>query len=491
MTIIGSDLFSNNCLDFDIKTMYGMTKSNKKTQQEEKKDIMAFSKDFAWGTATSSIQIEGATREDGKGENIWDVYCREPGRIDGGHNAETACDHYHRFREDVKHMKEMGLKAYRFSIDWSRVLPEGRGRVNEKGIQFYSELIDELLKNGIEPYVTLYHWELPYELYKCGGWMNPQIVEWFGEYAKLVAERFSDRVKYFFTINEPQCCIGLGFLRGEHAPGLKAPLRDTFEMAHNVMKAHGRAVQMLRQYAKQPLTIGYAPTCGMIYPETNKKEDIDAARQAMFSLQEDDDNWTWNVPWWSDPVMLGHYPEEGLVRYEKYLPKITDEDLKLMSEPIDIYGQNIYNGRCVRMGEDGKPQEVARYNGFPRTAAGWPVTPECLSWGPKFLYERYQKPIYITENGISCTDVVSLDGKVHDSNRIDFLARYLKALKEASEIADIRGYFQWSLMDNFEWNKGYGERFGLIYVDYRTQERIWKDSAYWYRDVIQSNGENL
>lgn len=465
--------------------------SNNKTQQEEKKDIMAFSKDFAWGTATSSIQIEGATREDGKGENIWDVYCREPGRIDGGHNAETACDHYHRFREDVKHMKEMGLKAYRFSIDWSRVLPEGRGRVNEKGIQFYSELIDELLKNGIEPYVTLYHWELPYELYKCGGWMNPQIVEWFGEYAKLVAERFSDRVKYFFTINEPQCCIGLGFLRGEHAPGLKAPLRDTFEMAHNVMKAHGRAVQMLRQYAKQPLTIGYAPTCGMIYPETNKKEDIDAARQAMFSLQEDDDNWTWNVPWWSDPVMLGHYPEEGLVRYEKYLPKITDEDLKLMSEPIDIYGQNIYNGRCVRMGEDGKPQEVARYNGFPRTAAGWPVTPECLSWGPKFLYERYQKPIYITENGISCTDVVSLDGKVHDSNRIDFLARYLKALKEASETADIRGYFQWSLMDNFEWNKGYGERFGLIYVDYRTQERIWKDSAYWYRDVIQSNGENL
>lgn len=465
--------------------------SNNKTQQEEKKDIMAFSKDFAWGTATSSIQIEGATREDGKGENIWDVYCREPGRIDGGHNAETACDHYHRFREDVKHMKEMGLKAYRFSIDWSRVLPEGRGRVNEKGIQFYSELIDELLKNGIEPYVTLYHWELPYELYKCGGWMNPQIVEWFGEYAKLVAERFSDRVKYFFTINEPQCCIGLGFLRGEHAPGLKAPLRDTFEMAHNVMKAHGRAVQMLRQYAKQPLTIGYAPTCGMIYPETNKKEDIDAARQAMFSLQEDDDNWTWNVPWWSDPVMLGHYPEEGLVRYEKYLPKITDEDLKLMSEPIDIYGQNIYNGRCVRMGEDGKPQEIARYNGFPRTAAGWPVTPECLSWGPKFLYERYQKPIYITENGISCTDVVSLDGKVHDSNRIDFLARYLKALKEASETADIRGYFQWSLMDNFEWNKGYGERFGLIYVDYRTQERIWKDSAYWYRDVIQSNGENL
>lgn len=452
---------------------------------------MGFAKDFVWGAATSSIQIEGASREDGKGENIWDVYCRESGKIFDGSNAEIACDHYHRFREDVKMMKEMGLKAYRFSIDWSRVLPEGRGRVNEKGVQFYSDLIDALLENGIEPYVTLYHWELPYEIYKCGGWMNPQIVEWFGEYAKLVAERFSDRVKNFFTLNEPQCFVGLGFLTGDHAPGVKAPMRDTFEMAHNAMKAHGRAVQMLRQYAKQPLTIGYAPTCGMVYPETNKTEDIEAARQAMFSLQEDDSNWTWNVAWWSDPVLLGRYPEEGLIKYEKYLPKITDEDLKLMSEPIDVYGQNIYNGRCVRMGADGKPENVDRYVGFPRTAAGWPVTPECLSWGPKFLYERYQKPIYITENGISCTDVVSLDGKVHDSNRIDFLAGYLKALKEASQTADIRGYFQWSLMDNFEWSRGYTERFGLVYVDYRTQERIWKDSAYWYRDIIQNNGETL
>ena len=391
---------------------------------------VGFPEDFIWGAATSAYQIEGAVKEDGKGEHIWDVYTKEPGKVYSGHTGEVACDHYHRYKEDVQLMKEMGLKAYRFSIDWSRVLPDGFGRVNEKGIEFYNHLIDELVENKIEPYITLYHWELPYEIYKRGGWMNPQIVEWFGEYAKLVAERFSDRVSHFFTLNEPQCFVGLGFLTGEHAPGVKAPMRDTFEMAHNALKAHGRAVQMLRTYGKQKLTIGYAPTSSVCYPKTDRPEDIEAARKAYFSLQEDDSNWTWNVSWWSDPVLLGHYPEEGLERYEKYLPKITEEDMRLISEPIDIYGQNIYNGRCFRMGEDGKPQEVCRYEGFPKTAIQWPVTPECLQWGPKFLYERYHKPIYITQNGLSCHDVISLDGKVHDPNRIDFLARYLRELRK-------------------------------------------------------------
>ena len=452
---------------------------------------MGFREDFVWGAATSAYQIEGAATEDGKGRHIWDVYVKEPGHVFDGHSGDAACDHYHLYKKDVAMMKEMGLKGYRFSIDWSRVLPEGRGKVNEAGIAFYGRLIDELLKNGIEPYITLYHWELPYELYKRGGWMNPEIVEWFGAYAKLIAERFSDRVSHFFTLNEPQCFVGLGFLTGEHAPGIRAPLQDTFEMAHNALKAHGRAVQMLRQYGKQPLVVGYAPTGSMCYPETDRPEDVEAARKMLFAMQSDDKNWTWNVAWWSDPVLLGHYPEEGRKRYERYLPKITDADMKLISEPIDVYGQNIYNGRCIRMGADGRPEEVKRYGGFPKTAMDWPVTPECLYWGPKFLYERYKKPIYITENGLSCHDVVSLDGKVHDPNRIDFLARYLGQLKRAAEEVDLRGYFQWSLMDNFEWAKGYSERFGLVYVDYRTQERIPKDSAYWYRDVIQSNGENL
>lgn len=450
---------------------------------------MGFAKDFVWGAATSSYQIEGTGRDSGKGQNIWDVFTKEPGRVYEGHTGDIACDHYHRFREDVAYMKELGLKGYRFSIDWSRVLPEGTGKVNEKGIDFYNALIDELLEQGIEPYITLYHWELPYEIYKRGGWMNPEIVEWFGQYARLVAERFSDRVKYFFTLNEPQCFVGLGFLQGCHAPGVKAPLRDTFEMAHNALKAHGRAVQMLRAYGKQNVQIGYAPTSGMCYPEKETLKDIEAARKALFALTDDLSNWTWNVSWWSDPVILGKYPEEGMKKYEKYLPVITDEDMKLISQPIDFYGQNIYNGRCIRMGTDGRPEEVRRPAGFPKTATNWPVTPEALYWGPKFLYERYRKPIYITENGMACHDTVSQDGKVHDPNRIDFLARYLKNLKRAAEEIDIRGYFQWSLMDNFEWDKGYAERFGIIYVDFETQERIWKDSAYWYRDLIRRNGD--
>lgn len=450
---------------------------------------MGFAKDFVWEAATSSYQIEGTGRDSGKGQNIWDVFTKEPGRVYEGHTGDIACDHYHRFREDVAYMKELGLKGYRFSIDWSRVLPEGTGKVNEKGIDFYNALIDELLEQGIEPYITLYHWELPYEIYKRGGWMNPEIVEWFGQYARLVAERFSDRVKYFFTLNEPQCFVGLGFLQGCHAPGVKAPLRDTFEMAHNALKAHGRAVQMLRAYGKQNVQIGYAPTSGMCYPEKETPKDIEAARKALFALPDDLSNWTWNVSWWSDPVILGKYPEEGMKKYEKYLPVITDEDMKLISQPIDFYGQNIYNGRCIRMGTDGRPEEVRRPAGFPKTATNWPVTPEALYWGPKFLYERYRKPIYITENGMACHDTVSQDGKVHDPNRIDFLARYLKNLKRAAEEIDIRGYFQWSLMDNFEWDKGYAERFGIIYVDFETQERIWKDSAYWYRDLIRRNGD--
>lgn len=450
---------------------------------------MGFAKDFVWGAATSSYQIEGTGRDSGKGQNIWDVFTKEPGRVYEGHTGDIACDHYHRFREDVAYMKELGLKGYRFSIDWSRVLPEGTGKVNEKGIDFYNALIDELLEQGIEPYITLYHWELPYEIYKRGGWMNPEIVEWFGQYARLVAERFSDRVKYFFTLNEPQCFVGLGFLQGCHAPGVKAPLRDTFEMAHNALKAHGRAVQMLRAYGKQNVQIGYAPTSGMCYPEKETLKDIEAARKALFALPDDLSNWTWNVSWWSDPVILGKYPEEGMKKYEKYLPVITDEDMKLISQPIDFYGQNIYNGRCIRMGTDGRPEEVRRPAGFPKTATNWPVTPEALYWGPKFLYQRYRKPIYITENGMACHDTVSQDGKVHDPNRIDFLARYLKNLKRAAEEIDIRGYFQWSLMDNFEWDKGYAERFGIIYVDFETQERIWKDSAYWYRDLIRRNGD--
>mgnify|MGYP001859537529 FL=1 len=453
---------------------------------------MSFRKDFAWGEATSSYQIEGGAFIDGKGWDIWDVYCKEEGKVFEGHTGDVACDHYHRFKEDVALMKELGINAYRFSINWSRIFPNGYGKVNELGVKFYHNLIDELINAGIEPFITLYHWELPYELHKKGGWMNDEIVNWFADYAAFIVKEFSDKVTKYFTFNEPQCFIGLGYVSGIHAPGLKAPIRDTFIMSHNVLKAHGLAVKKMRDAAKQDIQIGIAPTGSMSYPDSNKPEDIEAARMHLMNINTPLDSWTWNVTWWSDPIFFGEYPEDGLKRFKDYLPEITKEDLKLINQPTDFYGQNIYNGNRVKMGADGKPEVVKRYDGFPKTALGWPVTPESLYWGPYFLYERYKEPIYITENGLSCHDVISSDGKVHDPNRIAFVESYLKQLKKASaDGVDIRGYFHWSLMDNFEWHSGYADRFGMIYVDYQTQKRIIKDSGYWYKNIIAQNGENL
>lgn len=453
---------------------------------------MGFKKDFVWGAATSAYQIEGAAFQDGKGWDIWDVFCKEKGKIYGGHSGDIACDHYHRFREDVALMKKLGIKAYRFSINWSRVFPNGYGEVNKAGLNFYNELINELCGAGIKPYITLYHWEMPYELYKKGGWLNRDIVEWFSDYAAFIAKEFSDRAAGYFTINEPQCVIGHGYLSGNHAPGYHAPIRDTFIMAHNILMAHGMAVKKMRAAAKRDIFIGIAPTGSMSYPDSNKPEDIEAARIHLTRSNDNLDYWAWNVTWWSDPVFFGEYPEDGMKIYRDYLPEFSKEDMKLISQPIDIYGQNIYNGNRIKMGEDGKPQVIRRYDGFPKSALDWPLTPESLYWGPYYLYERYKTPIYITENGLSCHDVISSDGKVHDPNRIDFTESYLKQLKRAIEDGvDVRGYFHWSLIDNFEWHSGYAERFGLIFVDYRNQKRIIKDSGYWYKKIIGENGESL
>ena len=449
---------------------------------------MGFKKDFVWGTATSSYQIEGAWNEDGKGLNVWDVFCHEPGKILCGHTGDVACDHYHKYKEDVQLLKKLGIKAYRFSISWSRIFPDGIGSVNERGVKFYSDLIDELLANGIEPYVTLFHWDYPYELYKKGGWLNNESVSWFADYAAKISELYSDRVKYFITLNEPQCFIGSGYLSGEDAPGLKVSYKDIFQMCHNVLKAHGAAVIALRKNAKQPIKIGYAPTSSVYYPSTENIEDIKVAREKFFECQPLDENVMWNVSWWSDPVMLGSYPEDGLEMYKDYLPDISDEDMKLINQPLDFYAQNIYNGKEVRKGIDGKAELVQRHTGSTKAANQWPVTPKCLHWGPRFLYERYNLPVYITENGMSAHDAVSLDGKVHDPNRIDFLNRYLIELeKAANDGADIAGYFLWSFMDNFEWGNGYTDRFGIVFVDYTTQKRIPKDSAYWYKEWIEKH----
>lgn len=452
---------------------------------------MGFSKDFLWGTATSSYQIEGAANDGKRGLTIWDDYCQIEGKIFGGHTGETACDHYHRYKEDVDLMASMGIRSYRFSIAWSRILPRGTGMVNEEGIEFYSSLVDELLQKNITPVATLYHWDMPYELYKRGGWLNTDSPKWFADYARIVAERLGDRVRHIITFNEPQCFIGLGYALGSgHAPGHKESKRSSFQMVHNVLLAHGKAVQQIRDCGKGIL-VGYAPTSTVPCPVTESSEDVEAARKAYFDYQDKDD-YLWTTAVWSDPVLLGRYPEEGKDKYRMYLPKITDEDMKIISAPIDFYGQNIYHGYPVKSDGRGGYICLERKTGYPRTSVGWPIEPESLYWGPKFLYERYKKPIYITENGMAAHDAVSLDGKVHDPNRIDYMHRYLRELKRAAEEGiGIGGYFAWSLMDNFEWSKGYFERFGMVYVDYETQERIKKDSAIWYQRMIETNGENL
>ncbi len=449
---------------------------------------MGFKKDFVWGAATASYQIEGAWNEDGKGLSIWDVFSHEPNKICEGHTGDVACDHYHRYKQDVKLMKQLGIKAYRFSISWPRLIPNGVGKLNPKGVEFYSNLIDELLENGIEPYITLFHWDYPYELYKKGGWLNDDSVNWFADYAARVAELFSDRVKNFITFNEPQCFIGESYLGAVHAPGLRVSYKDVFQMCHNVLKAHGAAVIALRKNAKQPIKIGYAPTGTVCYPSSENEADIEAARKNMFKCNYINNGVMWNISWWSDPVILGKYPQDGLELYKEYLPEITDEDMKLINQPIDFFGSNIYNGEEVKSDSNGNPVIVAHKIGHGKTAIQWTVTPESLRWGPKFYYERYKLPFFITENGMSAHDVVSLDGKVHDPNRIDFLNRYLIELEKATDDGvDIGGYFQWSFMDNFEWAKGYTERFGLVYVDYETQQRIPKDSAYWYKNWIEEH----
>lgn len=450
-----------------------------------------FRDDFVWGVASSAYQVEGRDLEDGCGKNIWDTFAEE-GRILDGKDAYTACDHMHRYKEDYKLMKLLGIKAYRFSMSWARILPEGTGKVNEKAIAMYRDMILSMKENGIEPYITMYHWEFPQALQDKGGWLNEDVIQWFGEYAKVVAENFSDICEYFITLNEPECFVGLGHLSGVHAPGLKLPYKDVFKIAHNALRAHGQAVINLRKYASRPIKVGYAPTCGMAYPATDSPEDIEAARKTLFGFHQPMDNWTWNVAWFNDPVFLGKYPEEGLKKFAEYLPEITDEDMKLISQPLDFMGQNIYNGYMMRQGEDGEPEYVDREAGAAKTAAGWPVTPECFYYGVKFLYERYHLPLYITENGMSCHDDVSLDGRVHDPNRQNFLDLYISALQRANDDgADVRGYFLWTFLDNFEWDKGYTERFGIVYVDFKTQKRIVKDSAFWYQKIIESNGREL
>ncbi|MDD4688390.1 MAG: GH1 family beta-glucosidase [Eubacteriales bacterium] len=452
-----------------------------------------FKDNFTWGAATASYQIEGAAFEDGKGLNIWDTFSHTEGKIYNGHTGDVACDHYHRYKEDVALMKEIGLKAYRFSLSWARILPEGTGKINPKGIEFYNNLINELIDAGIEPYITLYHWDYPQALFEKGGWLNPESPKWFEEYAKTVAENFSDRVKNFITFNEPICFVGLGYVTGSQAPGLKSSPRDVTRIGHNVLIAHGLGVKVLRENARQTIRVGYAPNNSFAYPvDESKQSDIDAARILSWPMKRESHGCAWSPAWWMDPVVFGKYPKELIDLFEEHLPEGWQDDMKTICQPLDFMGMNTYSGYPATTDQDGNPVIPPFPEGFPRTAIGWDVTPEALKWCAIFLYERYKLPVVITENGMSCHDAISLDGKVHDPNRINFLHRYIRALRDATDMgADVDAYFSWSLMDNYEWGNGYKDRFGLIYVDYPTGKRIIKDSGYWYKKVIESNGKDL
>ncbi len=450
--------------------------------------MQKFKDGFIWGAATASYQIEGAAHEDGRGPSVWDMFCKKPGNVLGMQSGEVACDHYHRFREDVHIMHDLGIQAYRFSFSWSRLLPEGVGPVNQKGVDFYNRLIDTLLEHDITPYATLFHWDFPHELFLRGGWLNRDVVEWFGEYTSLIADKYSDRVQDWWTLNEPPCFLGLGHLDGTHAPGLKLGWAEVLLATKHALMSHGKAVQVLRSEAKKTPNIGYVPISHIGIPIDESPNNIEAAREFTFGVPGPERGF-WFARLYLDPVLFGTWPEECIRGVTKETVSVSKEDLELMNQPIDRLGLNFYSAPYVKMGENGKPEVVSLPQGHGRTGFDWAVTPEGLYWTVRFHHERYGLPIMIAENGLSSLDWVAEDGTVPDRGRIDFLSRYLRGLQRASdEHYPIDGYFHWSLLDNFEWAEGYRHRFGLVHVDFTTQKRTIKDSGHWYRQVIEQNG---
>lgn len=441
-----------------------------------------FPKGFIWGTATASYQIEGAVNEDGRGLSIWDTFSRTPGKVVNNATGDVADDHYHRYKEDVQLMKALGVKAYRFSIAWPRVFPQGAGSPNPKGLDFYNRLVDELLANDIKPFATLYHWDLPQALQdNGGGWESRDTSKAFGDYAGYVAERLSDRVKNFFTINEFGAFVELGYRIGIHAPGLKLPPGRFNQTRHHAVLGHGLAVQAMRAKAKPGTRIGLAENMSICAPVIENTEHIEAATRATREMNAQ----------YMTVIQEGKYTDAYLATAGADAPKFTPEELKIISSPLDFVGINIYTPYYIRA--DSSPlgfAVVPHPKTFPRMASFWLfVGPEALYWGPRHLSKIWNvKEIYITENGCSSSDEPAADGIVYDTDRVMYLRSYLTQLQRATaEGVPVHGYFLWSLMDNFEWADGYTNRFGLHYVDYATQKRTPKLSARFYRDVIARN----
>lgn len=442
--------------------------------------MKSFGKDFAWGVATAAYQIEGARNADGKSDSIWDVFTHKKGTVIDGSNADITCDSYNHLDEDLDLLAQLGVNAYRFSVSWSRILPNGTGKVNEKGVAYYNRLINGLLERNIIPYLTLYHWDLPQVLQEQGGFSNEEFPNWFLEYTKVIARYFGDRVKHFFTFNEPQCIFNNDF-----APGVSYTIKEQLARIHNMLLAHGMSARELHKIANAK--VGYA-SCGMVpLPATDQEEDYTAAKEKFFSINIDYP--TDSTTLYADPIFFGKYPDEYFVLFKDILPTIRENDMKIISEPLDFWAQNCYDGEFYKSVKDEKDnlttQMVEREWGQPLTSMGWNITPKSLYYVTKYVYERYKKPVYISENGISCQDFVFSDGKVHDPVRSEYLLLYLSELKRAKEEGvDIKGYFHWSFLDNFEWMQGYRQRFGLVYVDYKTGKRYKKDSFDFYRTII-------
>ena len=458
----------------------------------------AFPSDFLWGAATAAMQIEGTPMSKGGGESVWEPFLRQPhATLDGSTNT-IADDSYNRWQEDIDIIRRIGLNAYRFSISWPRVLPDGAGRVNQQALDHYDKFIDALLKINVTPVVTVYHFDYPEELQKKGGWLSPDSPKWLADYAGLLTKRYSDRVKYWLTINEPNIFWSLSAEADLFPPAKKLPPDQLVQGSINVLQGHGLSVQAIRAAAKQPVKVALS-IAGMInMPATESAADIAAARDSSFTLSPiqiipgSPGQYLLNNAWWLDPIFFGKYQESGLAHYGKNAAAATADALRIIHQPVDYCAVNLYFASRFKAGADGKPEKLPDPPDITRTPYGWPITPDILYWGPKFLYERYRHPILITENGMSWNDTVSADGHVHDPVRIQFIHDYLRAYRRAiHDGVQAHGYFYWSLLDNFEFTQGFKQRFGITYVDFQTLKRTLKDSASTYRKIIQSNGANL